>query len=357
MTKNTQVLLSVSPRIQPSLKTMKERAQGDSLIEERQKTCLRLWEECFGVYDGSNGYGDYEDWTEQAYRLWAAQNSFGKENVWISFGADTQEAVNMVSGEKINRLNPPSHFIHYGSQPQNLYHYNSQKVERLADSYAESDVFAAFANRKFFVGGFSTDGKGMEIYDAVLTLHSSGVRRIIVKNTRAKKGFYDIYLPDEMTVEDLRSILFEELDWSLVREEGRPGAFLVQEYSPMFYEYRFFVVGHELTTGAGCIEEHTPLNNSEPFNPLLRVKRSDWDAELVVNSQVFEKLFSCAQNIVEMTKNSEPECIHYVIDVALDADGEPLMIERNAMLNSGFYASNPVLITDRLKALSGPVCL
>lgn len=355
MTKNTQVLLSLAPYKRPSPEMLGKRAGNNSVIKERQLECLNAWEEHFGIYDGADGYGDYEDWTEQAYRLLAAQISFGKENIWVASGSESQEATNLISRETINRWQVPNNFIHYGTQPQNLYHYDSQRMERLADSYANTAVFSSYANRKFFVCGFNTEGKSMEIFDAVLTLHDGGTRRIVIKNTRAKKGFYDVFLPEELTVEEVRTILFEELDWSLIREEGKPAAFLVQEYSPMFYEYRFFVVGHELTTGAGCIEEHTPLDNIEPFNPWLRIMRKDHEADLVQDEQVFKKLFLYAQKVVMDTKNTEPECENYVIDIGLNALGEPMLIERNAMLNSGLYACNPVLITNRLKALSASV--
>nr|WP_254788555.1 hypothetical protein [Arthrobacter sp. ok909] len=47
-----------------------------------------------------------------------------------------------------------------------------------------------------------------------------------------------------------------------------------------------------------------------------------------------------------------PELTDYVIDVALNADGEPLIVELNSLLNSGLYASRPELVTEAKLASS-----
>lgn len=123
----------------------------------------------------------------------------------------------------------------------------------------------------------------------------------------------------------------------------------------MFYEYRFFVVNHQLITGAGCIEEHTPLNNSEPFDPWFRKVRKEYGSHLTRDEKMRDVLKGFAQRVVDFTKELENKCQNYVVDIAVDLHGIPLMIERNAMLNSGFYASDPALITAALRGVSAPV--
>lgn len=356
-TKAPQVLLHLAPYLRPSPETMLKRANGDDVILQRHISCAKAWDKVFSPKDYSEGFGDYEEWIEQTYRLMAAVDAFGEENVWVIKGSESNSALNLATGETLIEGKATKDFIIYGSQPKNIYYRETQEGERLADFYAITDVFAEFANRRFYVCGFGLDdgSKGIEIVDAVLTLHSENVRRIIVKNTKAKKGFWDITLPDDLTADSAYRLLFNELDWALIREEGSPKGFLVQEYSPMFYEYRFFVVNHQLTTGAGCIEENTPLNNSEPFDPWFRKVRKEAGSPLVRDEELRDVLKGFAQRIVDYTKKSENKCQNYTVDVAVDAYGIPLMIERNAMLNSGFYASDPTLITVVLRGLSAPV--
>ena len=355
--KNPQVLLHLAPYLRPSPETMLERAGSDDVILQRHISCAKAWDKVFLPEDYSEGFGDYEEWIEQTYRLMAAIDAFGEENVWVIKGSESNSAINLTTGEKLTEGMATKDFIIYGSQPKNVYYRETQEGERVADFYATTDVFAKFANRKFYVCGFGLDegSKGIEIVDAVLTLHAENVRRIIVKNTKAKKGFWDIVLPDDLTADSAYRLLFDELDWVLIREEGSPKGFLVQEYSPMFYEYRFFVVNHQLTTGAGCIEENTPLNNSEPFDPWFRKVRKEVGSPLVRDDKMRDVLKAFAQRVIDYTKESENKCQNYVVDVAVDRFGIPLMIERNAMLNSGFYASNPSLITAVLRGLSAPV--
>lgn len=356
-TKDPQVLLHLAPYLRPSSETMLKRANGDDVILQRHILCTQAWDKVFSPKDYSEGFGDYEEWIEQTYRLMAAIDAFGEENVWIIKGSESNSALNLATGETLIEGKATKDFIIYGSQPKNIYYRKTQEGERAADFYATTDVFAKFANRKFYVCGFGLDdeSEGVNIVDAVLTLHAENVRRIIVKNTKAKKGFWDIVLPDDLTADSAYRLLFDELDWALIREEGNPHGFLVQEYAPMFYEYRFFVVNHQLTTGAGCIEENTPLNNSEPFDPWFRKMRKDGGSPLVCDEKMRDVLKCFAQRIVDYTKESENKCQNYVIDVAVDVYGNPLMIERNAMLNSGFYASDPSLITAVLRGLSAPV--
>lgn len=352
MTINTpQAILHLAPYLPPSDATMTSRAQGNGLIRSRQLSCLAEWEKVFGKNDGSDGYGDYEDWTEQACRLLAAIDAFGRENVWFIKGSRATTAKNIATGEEIAEGDTTRQFVRYGSQPSNLYYQPNQQGERKADAYAITKVFEKYANRNFVVCGFSLGGaEGIEIVDAVVNLHNSGVRRVILKNTKAKKGFWDITLPEDMNASTAYRTISDEVDWALVREEGRPSAFLLQEYSPMIYEYRLFVVNHRLTTGAGCIEENTPLNNAEPFDSWFRKDRKDYDAPLVQDEKLRDTFVEFAQKIVFDTEKYEPECSNYVVDVALNSDGVPLMIERNAMLNSGFFAANPLLITANLRA-------
>lgn len=190
-TKKPQVLLHLAPYLRPSPKTMLKRADGDEVILQRQISCSQAWDKVFSPKDYSEGFGDYEEWIEQTYRLMAAIDAFGEENVWVIKGSESSSALNLATGETIIEGKATKDFIIYGSQPKNIYYRETQEGERVADFYATTDVFAKFANRRFYVCGFGLDEelKSVEIVDAVLALHAENVRRIIVKSTKAKRDF------------------------------------------------------------------------------------------------------------------------------------------------------------------------
>ena len=88
----------------------------------------------------------------------------------------------------------------------------------------------------------------------------------VVKATQPKAGIGVIRVsPGITTAQDIHNQLSDIFGWTLVREEGRPEAFLLQDGIEMQYEYRLFVVNGKIIAGAGCIEEFTPYDRDRDF--------------------------------------------------------------------------------------------
>lgn len=81
----------------------------------------------------------------------------------------------------------------------------------------------------------------------------------VVKHTDRKIGVAKIELSDD--IETLTDQLSDAFGWTLVRISGMPGQFQVSTWLDMRYEYRLFIVEGRVVTGAGCIEEFTPLDH------------------------------------------------------------------------------------------------
>ncbi|MET1154190.1 ATP-grasp domain-containing protein [Arthrobacter sp.] len=118
----------------------------------------------------------------------------------------------------------------------------------------------------------------------------------------------------------------------------------------MEYKYRVFVVEQRAVSGAGCIEEFTPLDNTGyAFDYKLRRNRSE-RSEVELAPEIAGILKGYARRAIEAPAKEVPALEDYVIDVALGADGEPLIVELNSLLNSGLYASQPSRVTEALAA-------
>jgi hypothetical protein len=127
---------------------------------------------------------------------------------------------------------------------------------------------------------------------------------------------------------------------------------MVQESVPMRFEYRVFVVGHVPVTGAGCVEERTPLDRdpAEAFDPTVREHRGAPDEPACARPQVRDTLVSFARLVAAELHREVPAMRDYVLDVALDDGDRPLVVELNARENAGFFACDPWTVVAALVA-------
>lgn len=154
-------------------------------------------------------------------------------------------------------------------------------------------------------------------------------------------------------------------DWAPVSEEGRAGTMLVQPVTPMFHEYRVFIVDGRAVTGAGAIDHLTPLDaaayqtedarqdeqNSpyadftmlrHPFDiRTIAQRHNPADVDITIQPMLTEQLVQFAEEAACALRTEQPELDTCVIDVAVDERGEPLIIEVNNAHLSGFFASDP----------------
>lgn len=296
--------------------------------------------------------GDYEDFTEEAFRVHAALQSFGAENTWVhhQWGPKRGLAFNAATGEKrsADELKADGAGI-YGMQP-NLAMGHGMSGDP-ADDYANLASFQHNAGRYVEVGGFcSEDEHDFErIFER---MYSHGMRDAILKRRHHKFPLMNVDLgvwKSEGSV--LSAINDSDASWSLINDEGRPTAYLVQERVTMRYEYRTFIVGGRPVTGAGCVEEFTPLNNSgDAFDDTVREFRQEHSAPERLPA-VRDALLEFTTRVAAEIALEAPQLGGYTLDTALDENGTPLVIELNGHTNAGFYASQPLEITKALISL------
>lgn len=183
-----------------------------------------------------------------------------------------------------------------------------------------------------------------DLYGALLWLWARGVRTAVVKSGVRKSGVSVV--PLSPTIRELRETLMRDdvLCWATIPEAAPAAGFLVQEWIPMDYEYRFFVVDGELVTGAGCVEEFTPLDHDPRdgvFDPQMRKTRgngiaADTDAPVRRCLGLVERYREFLAPIAATLPCGQRTV---VIDVALSS-GAPVIVEFNALPNSGLYSSD-----------------
>jgi hypothetical protein len=316
----------------------------DHLAEERQRNFRRTWAEHISpVTDGSD---DFEEFYEEAARLDAALYAFLPRRVWMAEYQD-RTARNLGTGEVVP-LDQVQHLRRYGGQPSSW----STGVppvtsEGAVERYHEFAAFTENAGRPVIVAGHDIEGRGIELLDAIRQVAADGYDKVVVKVTKAKQGLGIIDVSDgRLDDAELTRKLYDVLDWALMSHGGRVNAFLVQGFVPMRFEYRFFVVDGLPVTGAGCIVAHTPANHRwESFDHRVQEHRGNADSPVVENEAAVRQLTTFTAKVAKQWKQERPDLGTAVIDVALNEQNEPLVVEFNGILNAGLYASDPRAVT------------
>jgi hypothetical protein len=363
---------------------------------------LDQWRTWVGTSE-RDGTGDTEDFWEMAARLDAALSApvtdlyvdvAGRPLRHLCFAADdavveVDDTVTVAGewllaaeldddeAESLREQVVDGRLMHYGP----LARFSAFEMANLnpADQYPRSQWFNCHAGRDVLLAGYfpltadennRLPAEGEKRVEDVMAMFASyGYEEVMVKMVRAKHGMWRV--PASVDTSVNRDVLLDRLGWSLIGVEGSPDTMLVQQVVPMRFEYRVFVVDGRPVTGAGCVEEHTPLHAdpSTAFSPLVREHRgytipgSDAEAEVLAVSEpeqpeavqsrpdVVERLVAFATEVAaDITADGSPWGRAYVIDVALDDEDVPLLIEANGLTNAGLYASDPRLV---VRALAG----
>lgn len=171
---------------------------------------------------------------------------------------------------------------------------------------------------------------------------AAGHSQAVIKVASSKGGVAKV--DTSVTLDELAAILSSQLDWTFIRLSGAKGAFLVQDWVPMTYEYRLFVVDGTVVSGAGCVEEFTPLhrlNLDGAFDPQMRRWRGalsgdEWSEQVETREDLMGRYRRAAETMLH------DETGTFTLDLALDADSDRVVVvELNALPNSGLYASDP----------------
>lgn len=276
----------------------------------------------------SPGDGDPEDWREQAARLEAATRILPDPHV-------------RVAGRPYNDPDPMT-LAHYGVVRIRPY------MDQLTLPASSVDRWDLMPSLRPFLGrdvrSVPCDG---DMIDAavrgMLDRHPGAgvVVKFMLREKRLPLAFIDpdgtFMQTDEYGGKPER-IPFAAWRWAgydLALFEDEPDAVLVQQRTRMRYEYRVQVIGGRPVCGAGCIERFTPADNTgEPYDPRMEGTRNDGRIESHPDiARLYEQY---AHEVVDALRDEATG--PYVMDLYLDDDGQPHVIELNPQSNSGLYA-------------------
>jgi hypothetical protein len=313
---------------------------------------FETWEQFIGPITPSDD--DYEYFVEEAFRLHSAVTSFGAENIWLAEfrGEKLGQAKNLITGEwKTTEELSQGGASTYGAVRGTTRH--SGWFSNPVDDYCILEAFKSNAGRVTGIGGFNDKEEeecASSIDDVLIAIKEAGADKALLKRRHAKLPLVPLNLENWEPGVSLISCTEPDEGWSLINDEGVRNAYLVQEVIPMRYEYRFFVIRGKLVTGAGCVEEFTPLDNDgKAFDSRVREYRSEeCPSPIEDRRDILDQFLAFAEKVVEELTVECPEFDRYVLDVALGKDDEPVIVEFNSESNAGFYACQPQLITDAL---------
>lgn len=284
-------------------------------------------------HPNSQPTGDREDWLEAVLRLDTLLNVHPREHVWVRTTTEHQ-AVNAATGEvctdagRLARMKLVGPVANVGHLSQSYLSDPRLAGERVVDSYWAEPVFLAHAGRPVIR---TTCGEGQGFPATKDTINALAPGRVCVKDIDPKMSFFTTTSPF-----DSHDFFSKVSMWSL----DRPGALLVQPWVPLSAEYRIFVVGHKVVTGAGCIEHLTPVDAlARPFD--LRVERTRGASPVFEAPELVARYLQWAESYTAAWRQAHSTCGDYVVDVALKTDtDEVVAIEMNGLHNSGLYASD-----------------
>lgn len=311
---------------------------------------IDTWSRLVGPVPASGGHGDTEDWVEMAYRLHAAVTAFEPGTLGVHIpapgprlhaGADRW--VDATTGDDLEAPGTTLPDVGIVMGHHSVREHTDSGA--LASDYMALRTFFARAGRRMELAGAYTHDEH-DVENVIARMRTRGVGRVYVKG-RASKTLNAI-VEEGDTLSDVLSAK-DGAEWILIGLEGLRNTLLVQEWVPMRFEYRIFVVGHQPLTGAGAVVEHTPLDNDrDAFSPLVRERRADRAPDrggpVTDRPDVVARLVGFARTVAGELAAEVPDMRDYVLDVALGADDQPLVIELNPMSNAGYFACRPDLI-------------
>ncbi|MCC3292359.1 ATP-grasp domain-containing protein [Arthrobacter sp. zg-Y1110] len=306
--------------------------------EHRAAELTSLWARYVGEPVVSEE-ADYENFYEQAARLKAAVDAFG-ENIWLHV-PDRTDVVHLGHGAR-RRLDELDGLPCYGAQLDDRHSTKVLRDEVLASDYFRYEAFTSRLGRRTALTHWLPDSEGVDFIRTIRTLLDDGVTDFFVKATKTKLGIFEFSLPADASDRDIWEALVYRAGYALERTGTGIDALFVQESVTMRCEYRMFIVGQEVVTGGASIEEFTPLERTGAFDTRIREDRRGV-SDVVEATETVARLVNFARGAAADLAREQPELQNYVMDVALGADGEPLVIELNGWLNSGLFASDPTL--------------
>lgn len=296
---------------------------------------------------------DYDLFVEDALRLDYALASTPHDRLWVRqlnsgrFGSrDNEDVMNVATGER-RKLGEFIGSSIWGPVPTTDTAPSSEALVN-RQGYSRLEAFARNAGRYIALASALDDDEGATDYSDLLrkvraadAAHGGAAVKIVGRDKFAPISF--VHATQAMGDTQLRKAieagLGEEGQWITYNLGMTEDAYLVQGAVGMHHEYRLFVANHEVTVGAGCIVDFTPLNSiGLDFDHRTQDVRGKSPVEQ--NPEVVARLVEFGRKVAREIQDEQPELRSYVLDVALDDHGDPLVVELNGLLNAGLYALN-----------------
>lgn len=220
--------------------------------------------------------------------------------------------------------------------------WNAGSQVRRVQDYPTSPVFLGRVGRAFHV----CDMTDRSVSRAMVSLREAGHSRGFVK-TRDKGSTKRFDVPTHGERDLHRHLNLEDPYLFAMREGDRACLFVQQAITPT-REYRLFVVGDRVVTGAGCIVQHTPCDNEgDAFDDRIEIVRHQGAFER--DADVVARYVEFAREYARAWADEHGSDMGYALDLCIDADsGTIQIIEMNPLANVGLYAIDTDLLVDAM---------
>jgi len=220
--------------------------------------------------------------------------------------------------------------------------WNAAPHVRRVQDYPTSPVFLGRVGRDFHV----CDMTDSSVSRAMVALREAGRATGFVK-TRDKGSTNLFDVPTEGDSRLYMSLDLPDPYLFAIREGDRACLFVQQAIRPT-REYRLFVVGDQVVTGAGCIIEHTPCDNEGlAFDDRVEIIR--YQGAVVRDADVVARYVAFAREYALAWAAEHGSDMGYALDLCIDADSDTIQIvEMNPLANIGLYAIDTDLLVDAM---------
>lgn len=295
-------------------------------------------------------YADFEDFWEDAFRASAAVCACKGAGVPLRLAEDGKALDPSVRLGPVSVSEEGTHCVDKLLMPDALIEHGGREMARAWIDVSEDAIRGVRdPSEKFENMGSSIADEECptDFFGALMWFYWKDIRAVVIKSANRKTGVSSIVNSPRLSA--LRDTVARDelLCWSTVPDAAPAAGFLIQQWVPMRYEYRLFIVDGVPVSGAGCVEEFTPLDHlwleENPFDPQMRMLRGNGiaahgDTEVERRYDLVERYLEFATPIA---KSLPTEMNTVVMDVALGAHtDEPLIVEFNTLPNSGLYASD-----------------
>ena len=292
---------------------------------------LKTWAECFTAEDIAHiapaTIPDFEDFHENAIRYHYARTSGIPVHI-------------LTRNETAKDCHDLTKWRFLGVSVEMEGHGNP------ADQYFLLKAFRERAGRRIEIVNFTNRDDPRCPANIIHQMHQEGITNFLGKVTATFK-YTNLFYQSESKDTDAH-ISYELFGYAPAHFEDVENAGIIQPVVDMEYEYRCIFIDGQLVTGAGCIEEFTPYNRlsyGQAFDPQLRQRRHE-GTPVVIDRARTDTLVTFARESLAALVKEDPRLNEGTIDVALDKDGKPLIVELNGAPNYGLYACNAKLIVD-----------